>query len=191
MRRSARRKTRRKLVNKMKNECDISDHVRLAKETLETYVQTGKKIDVPEWVPEEFKKRRAGVFVSLKKHGMLRGCIGTIGPVRTSIAEEIIYNAISSGTQDPRFPAVRPEELNDLDYSVDVLGAPEKIGSMEELDVKRYGVIVTSGFRRGLLLPDLEGVDTPQAQVDIALQKAGIGRAEHYEMERFEVIRYK
>jgi AmmeMemoRadiSam system protein A len=175
----------------MNQEHDVSDHVRLAKETLENYVRTGKKIDVPDWVPDEFKKRRAGVFVSLKKGGMLRGCIGTIGPVRTSIAEEIIYNAISSGTQDPRFPAVRPEELEALDYSVDVLGAPEKIQSMDELDVKRYGVIVTAGFRRGLLLPDLEGVDTPREQVDIALQKAGIGRSEQYEMERFEVIRYK
>ena len=175
----------------MKSECDVSDYVKLAKETLENYVRTGKKIDVPDWVPDEFKKRRAGVFVSLKKHGMLRGCIGTIGPVRTSVAEEIIYNAISSGTQDPRFPAVRPEELDDLDYSVDILGAAEKIGSMDELDVKRYGVIVTSGFRRGLLLPDLEGVDTPQEQVNIALQKAGISRSERYEMERFEVIRYR
>lgn len=179
------------MVNDMNREQEVSDHVRLAKETLENYIRTGKKIDVPDWVPEEFKKRRAGVFVSLKKHGMLRGCIGTIGPVRVSIAEEIIYNAISSGTQDPRFPAVRPEELDDLDYSVDVLGAPEKIGSMDELDVRRYGVIVTSGFRRGLLLPDLEGVDTPQEQVAIALQKAGISRSEHFEMERFEVIRYK
>ena len=178
-------------MNQMKSEHDASDHVRLAKETLESYVRTGKRIDVPEWVPEEFKKRRAGVFVSLKKDGMLRGCIGTIGPVRTSIAEEIIYNAISSGTQDPRFPAIRPEELEALDYSVDVLGAPEKIESMDELDVRRYGIIVTSGFRRGLLLPDLEGVDTPREQVDIALQKAGIGRLEQYEMERFEVIRYR
>jgi AmmeMemoRadiSam system protein A len=174
----------------MKYEHDVSDHVRLAKETLENYVRAGKKIEVPEWVPDEFKKRRAGVFVSLKKQGMLRGCIGTIGPVRTSIAEEIIYNTISSGTQDPRFPAVRPEELNDLDYSVDVLGEAEKIGSMDELEVKRYGVIVTSGFRRGLLLPDLEGVDTPEEQVAIALKKAGISPSEHYQMERFEVIRY-
>ena len=170
---------------------EVSDHVKLAKETLENYVCTGRKIGVPDWVPEEFKKKRAGVFVSLKEHGMLRGCIGTIGPVRVNIAEEIIYNAISSGTQDPRFPAVSPDELKDLDYSVDVLGEPEKIDSMDQLDVKRYGVIVTSGFRRGLLLPDLEGVDTPREQVEIALQKAGISHSERYEMERFEVIRFR
>jgi len=168
-----------------------SDYVKLARETLENYVRTGKKIEVPEWVPPEFKSKRAGVFVSLKKGGMLRGCIGTIGPVRANIAEEIINNAISSGTQDPRFPAVRAEELPELVYSVDVLGKPEKIDSMDQLDVKRYGVIVTSGFRRGLLLPDLEGVDTPQQQVEIALQKAGISRSERYEMERFEVIRHR
>ncbi|MEL7654990.1 MAG: AmmeMemoRadiSam system protein A [Bacillota bacterium] len=168
-----------------------SDYVKLARETLETYVKSHKKLNVPEWVPSEFKTKRAGVFVSLKKHGILRGCIGTIGPVRVNVAEEIINNAISSGTQDPRFPAVREDELKDLDYSVDVLGAPEKISSMDELDVKRYGVIVTAGFRRGLLLPDLEGVDTPEKQVDIALQKAGIRNWDDFEMERFEVIRYK
>ncbi len=167
-----------------------SDYVKLARETLEAYVRETKKINIPQWVPAEFRTKRAGVFVSLKKGGMLRGCIGTIGPVRVNIAEEIISNAISSGTQDPRFPAVRTNELKDLVYSVDVLGAPEKIDSMDELDVKRYGVIVTSGFRRGLLLPDLEGVDTPQQQVEIALQKAGIRRNEPFEMERFEVIRY-
>lgn len=167
-----------------------SDHVKLARETLENYIRTGKKIDIPDWVPEEFKKRRAGAFVSLKKDGMLRGCIGTIGPVRVNLGEEIIYNAISSGTQDPRFPSVSPDELEDLVYSVDVLGPPEKISSIDELDVKRYGLIVTSGFRRGLLLPDLEGIDTPREQIKIALQKAGISRSEPYEMERFEVIRY-
>lgn len=168
-----------------------SEYVKLARETLENYVRTGTKIETPAWVPPEFKSKRAGVFVSLKKGGMLRGCIGTIGPVRVNIAEEIINNAISSGTQDPRFPEVRPEELPELVYSVDVLGEPEKIDSMDQLDVKRYGVIVTSGFRRGLLLPDLEGVDTPQEQVAIALQKAGINRSERYQMERFEVIRHR
>lgn len=168
-----------------------SDYVRLARETLETYVREGNKIKVPQWVPQDFKTRRAGVFVSLKKNGELRGCIGTIGPVRVNIAEEIISNAISAGTQDPRFPAVKEKELADLVYSVDVLGAPEKIESMDELDVKRYGVIVTAGFRRGLLLPDLEGVETPEQQVAIALQKAGIRPSEKYEMERFEVIRHR
>ncbi|HWQ77486.1 MAG TPA: AmmeMemoRadiSam system protein A [Anaerovoracaceae bacterium] len=168
-----------------------SDFVRLARETLETYVREGNKINVPQWVTQEFKTKRAGVFVSLKKKGELRGCIGTIGPVRVNIAEEIINNAISAGAQDPRFPAVKEKELKDLVYSVDVLGAPEKIESMKELNVKRYGVIVTSGFRRGLLLPDLEGVDTPEQQVGIALQKAGIRPSERYEMERFEVIRYR
>ncbi len=168
-----------------------SVYVRLARETLETYVREGNKINVPQWVPGEFRTKRAGVFVSLKKEGMLRGCIGTIGPVRVNIAEEIIHNAISAGTQDPRFPAVKEKELKELVYSVDVLGAPEKIDSMDELDVKRYGVIVTSGFRRGLLLPDLEGIDTPQQQVETALQKAGIRRTDAFEMERFEVIRHR
>ncbi|MDF3002758.1 MAG: uncharacterized protein K0Q48_2877 [Bacillota bacterium] len=167
-----------------------SDYVRLAKEALETYIREGKKIRVPDWVRSEMKMKRAGAFVSIKKRGALRGCMGTVGPTMVNVAEEIINNAINSGFRDPRFPAVREEELKDLVYSVDVLGAPQKINSLEELDVKRYGVIVTNGFRRGLLLPDLEGVDTPEKQVTIALQKAGIMSSESFDLERFEVIRY-
>lgn len=170
---------------------ETSPHVRLAQETLETYVREREKIRIPDWVPEEFKTKRAGVFVSLKKNGRLRGCIGTIGPTRSCIAEEIIENAVSAGTMDPRFDPVAPGELSRLTYSVDVLGEPEKIESMDELDVKKYGVIVTSGFKRGLLLPDLDGVDTPEEQVEIALQKAGIRAYEEYSMERFRVERFR
>ena len=159
--------------------------------TIETYVRTGEKISVPERLPEEMYSRRAGVFVSLKEDGRLRGCIGTIAPVRGSIAEEIIENAISAAAKDPRFHAVEPEELERLVYSVDVLGDAEKISSPEELDVKRYGVIVSRGYRRGLLLPDLEGVDTAEDQIEIARQKAGIPEdAEDITLERFEVVRH-
>ena len=165
--------------------------VRLARKTIETYVRTGEKISVPERLPEEMYSRRAGVFVSLKEDGRLRGCIGTIAPVRGSIAEEIIENAISAAAKDPRFHAVEPEELERLVYSVDVLGDAEKISSPEELDVKRYGVIVSRGYRRGLLLPDLEGVDTAEDQIEIARQKAGIPEdAEDITLERFEVVRH-
>ncbi|HZK70271.1 MAG TPA: AmmeMemoRadiSam system protein A [Clostridia bacterium] len=170
---------------------DKSDYVKLAREALETFVKENRRIKAPDWLPSQFLNNRAGVFVSIKKNGQLRGCIGTISPTKKNLAEEIINNAISAGTQDPRFRAVRESELSDLVYSIDVLGAPEKIASIDELDVKRYGVIVTSGFRRGLLLPDLDGVDTPEEQIDIALQKAGIESHENYSMERFEVIRYK
>ena len=165
-------------------------YVKLAVDTLEAYVRTGRKIAVPEGLPEEMLSRRAGVFVSLKKFGELRGCIGTIGPTTGSIADEIIQNAISAGTRDPRFQQVREDELDRLVYSVDVLGAPEPVKSKDELDVERYGVIVRNGFRSGLLLPNLEGVDTIDYQVDIALQKAGIRKGEAYEMERFEVVRH-
>lgn len=135
-------------------------------------------------------KNKAGTFVSIKKNGELRGCIGTILPTKENIALEIISNAISSGTRDPRFNAVREDELDSLSYSVDVLLEPEPIDSIEDLDVKKYGVIVRAGFRTGLLLPNLEGVDTPEEQVSIALRKAGISPKENYSMERFEVIRY-
>ena len=166
-------------------------YVRLARLALETYVTKGKIIDPPEGLPEEMLSKKAGVFVSLKMNGQLRGCIGTIFSTTGSIAREIISNAISAGVRDPRFYPVGPEELGRLEYSVDVLGQPEAVESIEDLDVKRYGVIVRSGGRSGLLLPDIEGVDTPRQQVAIALQKAGISPGEPYQLERFEVIRHR
>ena len=164
--------------------------VRLARVSLESYVRQRQVIPVPEGLPAELTQRRAGAFVSIHKHGQLRGCIGTIAPTRESLAEEIIHNAISASTRDPRFYPVTPEELDDLEINVDVLGEPEEIQSESELDVKRYGVIVTSGLRRGLLLPDLEGVDTTAQQVAIARQKAGIGAKEPVKLQRFEVVRH-
>ncbi len=165
-------------------------YVGLARRTIEEYTRTGKKIKVPENLPEEMYGRRAGVFVSVKKEGKLRGCIGTIQPVKASIAEEIIDNAISAAARDPRFPPIEPRELALLSISVDVLGDTEQISSPEELDVERYGVIVTRGYKRGLLLPNLEGVDTVEEQIAIARQKAGIGESEEVTLERFEVVRH-
>jgi len=163
--------------------------VQLARHSLEYYVREGKPMAVPGQLTPEMEMR-AGVFVSIKKHGQLRGCIGTTGPTRANVAQEIIHNAISAGTGDPRFLPVTEEELDDLVYSVDVLKEPEPIESTNQLDVKRYGVIVRSGRRSGLLLPNLEGIDTVEEQIRIAKQKAGIGPHEPVEMERFEVIRY-
>lgn len=166
------------------------DYVKLAFAAVEAYVSRRETIAVPEGLPEEMLTTRAGAFVSIHEHGALRGCIGTIGPTRASVAEEIIANAISASTRDPRFPAISADELPWLEINVDVLGEPEDIASKDELDVKRYGVIVTSGRKRGLLLPDLDGVDTVDQQVDIARQKAGIHSFERYSLQRFEVIRH-
>jgi AmmeMemoRadiSam system protein A len=166
-------------------------YVHLARLSLETYVQTGKRAKLPEGLPSEMLANRAGVFVSLKKHGSLRGCIGTTEAVTQNIAREILRFAVSSGIEDPRFPPVSEEELPELVYSVDILGEPEPITSAEELDVKRYGVIVTAGRKRGLLLPNLEGVDTVEQQISIAKKKAGIYNNERYSLERFEVVRHK
>ena len=166
-------------------------YVELARKTIDSYVRKGKVIDVPEGLPEEMLSKQAGAFVSLHRNGRLRGCIGTISATQPSVAKEIISNAISASTRDPRFPAMTPDELEDLEISVDVLGQAEEIDSIDELDVKRYGVIVTKGWKRGLLLPDLEGVDSPQQQVQIALMKAGLSPDETgYTLERFEVIRH-
>jgi AmmeMemoRadiSam system protein A len=164
--------------------------VKLAKETVEAFVRHGNVIRRPS-TPTPEMDAKAGVFVSLKIKGQLRGCIGTFQPTTENIAEEIIQNAISAATRDPRFHPVRQEELAGLEYSVDVLSEPEKINSKRELDPKKYGVIIKSGGRKGLLLPDLEGVDTVDEQISIASMKAGIYVGEDIELYRFEVKRYK
>lgn len=181
-----------KIAEEVKRRKESEDaYVRLARQTIEAYVGERRQISIPKDLPEEMYESRAGVFVSLKEEGRLRGCIGTITPVQKSIAEEIIANAISASTKDPRFHPVQSDELDKLVYSVDVLGTPEAITSPDELDVKRYGVIVTKGRKRGLLLPNLDGVDTVEDQITIAKQKAGISTYDDdVQLERFEVVRH-
>lgn len=181
-----------KIAEEAKRRKESEDaYVRLARQTIEAYVGERRQISIPKDLPEEMYESRAGVFVSLKEEGRLRGCIGTIAPVQKNIAEEIIANAISASTKDPRFHPVQPDELDKLVYSVDVLGTPEAITSPDELDVKRYGVIVTKGRKRGLLLPNLDGVDTVEDQITIAKQKAGISTYDDdVQLERFEVVRH-
>lgn len=165
-------------------------YVSFARYCIENFVLSGKPAPMPQNLAPELVQNRAGVFVSLKMHGQLRGCIGTIAPVYANIADEIAHNAIAACSQDPRFMPVRPDELADLVYSVDVLAPAEPIVSTAELDVKKYGVIVESGGRRGLLLPDIEGVDSIEQQVAIARQKGGIASSEPVQLYRFEVIRH-
>ncbi|MDR3242327.1 MAG: AmmeMemoRadiSam system protein A [Clostridiales Family XIII bacterium] len=167
------------------------EFVRLARQNVEHFVKTGKTIAPPGNLPPGLTERRAGVFVSIKKNGDLRGCIGTIAPICDSIALEIIQNGVSAASHDSRFEPIAPDELEELTYSVDVLAEPEPIADKSQLDVKRYGVIVTHGRKRGLLLPNLEGVDTVEQQISIALQKGGIRGSEPYTIERFEVVRHK
>jgi len=170
----------------------MSPQAALAWQTIVSHVKTGRKPAAPEDLPRELTDQRAGVFVSIKKHGELRGCIGTISPVTKSIAEEIRSNAVSASSHDPRFSPITADELPYLTVSVDVLGEAEDIAGEDELDPARYGVIVTLGGRRGLLLPDLEGIDDASTQVGIAMRKAGIPERERQRvsLQRFEVIRY-
>ncbi|MCX6011562.1 MAG: AmmeMemoRadiSam system protein A [Chloroflexi bacterium] len=163
--------------------------VRLAKKTVEAYVRKGE-IFQPKRLSAEMKEKR-GVFVSIHKLGELRGCIGTFEPQHANVAEEIVANAISSASRDPRFLPVTRAELKHLDYSIDVLSKPERVESQDQLDPKQYGVIVEAGWRKGLLLPDLEGVNTVEEQVGICRLKAGIDPDEPVELYRFEVKRYK
>ena len=165
-------------------------YVRLAREAIEAWVQKRQEIQPSVDIPEEMLHTRAGAFVSIHKNGALRGCIGTTAPTRKNLAQEIIENAESAATRDPRFSPITEDELPWLDISVDVLGTPEEIGSPDELDVKRYGVIVSSGRKRGLLLPDLSGVDTVEQQISIAMKKGGIRKNEPVRLQRFEVVRH-
>ncbi|MEW6066753.1 MAG: AmmeMemoRadiSam system protein A [Nitrospirota bacterium] len=163
--------------------------VELAKKSIEAYVKEGQIIKPPDPLPPEMAEK-AGVFVCIKKHGQLRGCIGTFVPIAECTGKETILNAISAATKDPRFTPVEEDELDELVYSVDVLSPPEKVKNMSELDPRKYGIIVVSGFKRGLLLPDLEGVDSVEEQLRIAKMKADIMPYEEVEIYRFEVKRY-
>jgi len=165
-------------------------YVKLARETIENYIKQGEIITPPKDLPEEMINQKAGVFVSLKKNANLRGCIGTFMPVQENIAQEIIKNAISAAVGDPRFSPVAASELSNLTISVDVLSPPEEISDISELDPKKYGVIVSSGYKKGLLLPDLEGVDTAEEQINITKRKAGIYPDEKVKLHRFEVKRF-
>ena len=168
-------------------------YVRLARKSLEHYIRTGKQIDLRECadvITDEMMHTAAGAFVSIHEHGRLRGCIGTILPTASNLAEEIIGNAVSAATRDPRFDPIEEKELPWLEINVDVLSAPEPIDSEDELDPKKYGVIVSSGYKRGLLLPDLDGVDTIDEQVSIARKKGGISESEPITLERFTVTRH-
>ncbi|MFP4478081.1 MAG: AmmeMemoRadiSam system protein A [Candidatus Izemoplasmatales bacterium] len=165
-------------------------YVKLARQTIEHYFNTKKILERPTDLPTDMIRKEAGVFVTLKKNGDLRGCIGTVQPTRESVADEIIQNAISAAFRDPRFPPLEEKELDKVDISVDELLTPEPIDSIDELDPKKYGVIVYKEKNSGLLLPNIEGVDTAQDQVNIALRKAGIYKSDDYELQRFEVVRH-
>ncbi|MBF0327913.1 MAG: AmmeMemoRadiSam system protein A [Nitrospirae bacterium] len=163
----------------------------LAKTAIAEFVKHKKKLSAPQDLPEDMKQQ-AGVFVSLKKEGQLRGCIGTFLPTAKNIHQEIVKNAIAAATEDPRFEPVRADELDALTYSVDVLSSPEKVSGIEDLDTKKYGIIVSKGYQRGLLLPDLEGVDTVEDQIRITKMKAGINPYDNdVDIYRFTVTRYK
>ena len=166
----------------------IDPWVNLASQAFRAYVLSGRVLPVPSPMPPELATR-AGVFVSIKKSGQLRGCIGTFSPTQETVAQEIIANAVKSASEDPRFPPISETELDSLAVSVDVLSAPEAC-TESQLDPARFGVIVQSGWRRGLLLPDLEGVECVEDQLAIARRKAGIAPGEPAQLSRFTVERH-
>jgi AmmeMemoRadiSam system protein A len=164
--------------------------VQLARQSIIYYLKNKKRLSLPDNLPPELTEKRAGVFVSLKKNGKLRGCIGTFLPTQDNIALEIIENAISAAVHDPRFSPVTLDEVEKLTISVDILSIPEEVKDISELDPKKYGIIISHGYKKGLLLPDLEGVDTVEEECDIGRQKAGFFFNVDVKIERFEVKRY-
>lgn len=173
-----------------KEEKDSSIYVKLARNTIIEYIKNHSVLEVPDNLPEELLNKQSGVFVSIHKFGSLRGCIGTFLPTTDNIASEIIRNAISAATNDYRFPPIVVDELEWLEINVDVLSEPKPVTNMNILDPKKYGVIVRNEEKSGLLLPDLDGVDTVEEQLRIAKKKAGILDSDEYEIEYFEVTRY-
>lgn len=165
-------------------------YTQLARKSLYYYYDKGHYLKEPDDLPHEMLNERRGVFVSLKKEGELKGCIGTIGAITDNVAQEIIRNAVSAATQDPRFPKVAKDELGYLDISVDILFEPEPC-TLNDLNVYEYGVIVSTLDKRGLLLPKLDGINSVDEQIKIALEKAGINYNEDFLIERFKVERHK
>lgn len=174
----------------------MNSPVSLAQKAVETFVKNpptggGKDFEIPKDFPEEFWKKKAGVFVSIEKHGNLRGCIGTYRATKKNIAEEIIHNAIAAATQDDRFGPITKEELPHLSYAIYVLSEPEQVTDIKLLDPKKFGAIVTASAKCGLLLPDLEGVETIEQQLNICCQKGGIDPLkEKIAIFRFEAQKY-
>ena len=181
-------KERKRLENKANNS---NDYIKLAYKTINKYIKDKEVLKVPNDINKELLDNQKGVFVTLNKFDQLRGCIGTFLPTRDNIAEEIISNSISSATSDYRFNKVTEDELPYLDISVYLLNEPEQIDDQNELDPKKYGVIVSSGYKRGLLLPDLDGIDTIEEQLRIAKNKGNITDSDEIQLERFTVTKYE
>lgn len=170
----------------------MDPYIKLAKDTIETYLNSGKILSVPAELPKEMLINKAGVFVSLHRAGQLRGCIGTLEATTDNIASEIIQNALSAALEDPRFDLLVKSEIEGLEISVDILNPAEKIKDRSELDIKRYGIICQAGYKKGLLLPDIEGISSIEEQIDIACQKAGIDTSkEKFDIYKFTVTRHE
>ena len=167
-------------------------YVKLAMEAVHYYLLKGELLPCPSPLPPGMECR-SGVFVSIKikKNRNLRGCIGTIEPNQDNLAQEIIKNAVSAATRDPRFEPITIEELDTFSFSVDTLTPLEPINTPDKLNPQRYGLSIKGSSKQGILLPDLEGIDTPEKQIDICLKKAAIPKNSHYQMYRFEIKRYK
>lgn len=176
--------------NKIEYKKSDDPYVSLAYDSINHFLEHESYIEVPNNLPEEMKSQKRGVFVTYKMDGELRGCVGTIFPATVSIAKEIIRNSVEAGARDPRFYPINLDELPFLEISVDELMEPED-ASFDQLDPENYGVIVRTSRKSGLLLPDLEGIDTKEEQLDIALKKAGISADEDYKIQRFKVIRHR
>jgi len=170
----------------------MNSYVLLAKQAIENYIKEKTPLVLPSGLSPDLLIKKAGVFVTVMKGGELRGCIGTYLPIRENIAEEIIYNAVAAATEDNRFESISEEELPQLSYAVYLLNEPELIKDLKELDPKKYGIVIKTSYKSGLLLPDLEGIDTIEKQIAIACEKGGVDPArEKFVIYRFSAEKYQ
>lgn len=187
----------------------MNPYVELAKKVVESYVEKGEIIEVPNDLVKAIQDRKAGTFVTIEKNGQLRGCIGTYLPTKENIAEEIIHNTITAATEDYRFGPIQKTELPYLSYTVYILSEPELVKDISELNPQKFGIIIKTipinsptGIdvvfnghfvpKTGLLLPDLKGINTVEEQISLACQKGGINpEKEKIIIYRFTVEKYE
>ena len=182
--------SRERLIAKEKAEkADV--YVRLARQAIETYIATKRVMKLSETFDPNITKRKAGVFVTIRRDGELRGCIGTIKAKKKCVGEEIIANAIAAACKDERFEPLQPDQLDNLIISVDVIQNLIPILGVADLDSQLYGVMVEWQDHHAVLLPNLPGIDTPEQQISVAKRKAGIDEDEEITLYRFEVKRHQ
>ncbi len=149
--------------------------LKIARRSLESYVQE-KKVFSPPLPKSERLRENGAAFVTLTENGQLRGCIGHIEAV-TPLYQTIAQMAVAAGTQDPRFPPVRPEELESIHIEISVNTPLRQVAGPEEIVLGKHGVVVSKGLRQGVFLPQVAtetGWTKEEFLRNLCVHKAGL-----------------